>query len=138
MSTTFLVSIPTWAAKSESHRLIPPQPPSVAAQVCERSAKLLVLIYIPGQTLTSSFSGEDDYSVLTKDLPETRKIKFATIRCKAIGTEGRQELVEESDPKDPSGECGLELGGKIEVTTLILSLGDRGRSKDVSKVSAAY
>jgi hypothetical protein len=88
--------------------------------------------------LTSSFSGEDDYSVLTKALPETRKIKFATIRCKAIGTEGRQELVEESDPKDPTNECGLELGGKIEATTLILSLGDRGRSKDVSKVSMAY
>ncbi|KAJ6607986.1 hypothetical protein B0H10DRAFT_1955825 [Mycena sp. CBHHK59/15] len=86
-----------------------------------------------GQTLTSSFSGEDDYSVLAKARPEIRKVKFVTIRCKATGTEGRQVLIGDLDPNDPTGECSLELGDKIEVTTLILSLGDRGRSKDVSK-----
>ena len=84
-----------------------------------------------GQTLVSSWSGEDDCSVLDK-APQTRQITFETIRCEPEGTEGHQILVQDFDPSD--AQSILDRMGKIEVKPLILSVGDRGRSKDVFKV----
>ncbi|KAJ7652423.1 kinase-like domain-containing protein [Mycena polygramma] len=81
--------------------------------------------------LRSSFSGEDDDSILDK-APETSTVTFETIRCHPEGTEGRQVLVQDMDPADKSSV--LDRTGKIEVKPLILSLGDRGKSKDVFKM----
>ncbi|KAJ7126923.1 kinase-like domain-containing protein [Mycena epipterygia] len=86
-----------------------------------------------GQILTSSFSGEDDdYSVLHKAPPPARTVSFTIIRCKPDGHQGRQTLFEDLDPKAPT--CTLKLTGKIEENPLILSIGDRGKSKDVFKL----
>ncbi|KAF7368975.1 Atypical/Alpha protein kinase [Mycena venus] len=73
-------------------------------------------------TLKSTFNLDDDYSALTKR-PETFKVTFATIRCEPEGTEGRHVLIK---------DC-VSRTGAIEVNTLILSVGDRGKSKDVHK-----
>ncbi|KAJ7452925.1 hypothetical protein FB451DRAFT_1409203 [Mycena latifolia] len=84
-----------------------------------------------GQALTSSFSGEDNYSALYK-LPESRVVTFETLQCEPEGTEGRHTLVQAPDPQDP--ECRLQQTGKLDAKPLILSLNDRGRSKDVYKL----
>ncbi|KAJ7499863.1 kinase-like domain-containing protein [Mycena latifolia] len=73
--------------------------------------------------LTSTFCNDDDLSALSK--PETYTIQFETVTCKPQGTDGRQGLCKDHDMKT----------GQIEVNQLILSARDRGRSKDVYKLS---
>ncbi|KAJ7768101.1 kinase-like domain-containing protein [Mycena maculata] len=71
----------------------------------------------------SKFNGnDDDYSVLSRE-PETLKVTFSLLNCNPEGPDGRHIFV-----KDP-----LTKTGAIETKTLILSLGDKGKSKDVYK-----
>ncbi|KAK6972171.1 Atypical/Alpha protein kinase [Favolaschia claudopus] len=74
-------------------------------------------------TLTSSFNPHDDFSILSSK-PETSKITFTTIRSEPVaGSEGRYELTKDN----------TERIGYIETKPLILSMADRGKSKDVYK-----
>ncbi|KAJ7837692.1 kinase-like domain-containing protein [Mycena leptocephala] len=73
--------------------------------------------------LTSTFNNDDDLSALTNK-PETFKVKFETVTCEPRGNEGGQSLSKNSDLRT----------GEIEVKPLILSLRDRGKSKDVHKL----
>ncbi|KAJ6448388.1 kinase-like domain-containing protein [Mycena sanguinolenta] len=75
-----------------------------------------------GSVLISSFNPNDDYSALSKR-PNTFKIVFDTIHCEPAGNDGKHVLRKDS----------LSRTGAIEVNPLILSLGDRGKSKDVHK-----
>ncbi|KAJ7456354.1 hypothetical protein B0H11DRAFT_2244038 [Mycena galericulata] len=73
-------------------------------------------------TLASSFNTNVDYSILSK-IPLTSKVTFNIVHCEPDGTEGRHHLSKDDATKT----------GAIEVNTLILSMGDRGKSKDVHK-----
>ncbi|KAJ7887151.1 hypothetical protein B0H13DRAFT_2342516 [Mycena leptocephala] len=73
-------------------------------------------------TLTSTFNPDDDYSVITKG-PVTVKVTFTAVHCKPEGTEGKHVLTKDN----------VSRTGAIEVNTLILSSGNRGKSKDVYK-----
>ncbi|KAJ7740269.1 hypothetical protein DFH07DRAFT_965450 [Mycena maculata] len=71
--------------------------------------------------MDSKFNGnDDDYSVLDRE-PETLKVTFNILNCNPDGPDGHHVFA-----KDP-----LTKTGAIEKKTLILSLGDRGKSKDV-------
>lgn len=76
-------------------------------------------------TLTSTFNLDDDYSALTKRT-ETLKVTFTSVHCVPEGTEGRHVLTKDGGSKT----------GAIDVNKLILSVCDRGKSKDVHKVCA--
>ncbi|KAJ7025599.1 adaptin N terminal region-domain-containing protein [Mycena alexandri] len=76
--------------------------------------------------LTSSWNPEDDYSspLSRRQLaPETDKIEFCIVHCQPEGTEGKHIRVMEEEKRF----------GHIETKPVILSLGDRGKSKDVYK-----
>ncbi|KAJ7619919.1 kinase-like domain-containing protein [Mycena polygramma] len=76
----------------------------------------------PASKLTSNFNPDDDYSVLSK-APATSKVEFTTVCCMPEGVDGRHVLSKDDGTRT----------GTMEVNTLILSLGDRGKSKDVRK-----
>ncbi|KAJ7237664.1 hypothetical protein C8J57DRAFT_1529215 [Mycena rebaudengoi] len=74
--------------------------------------------------LTSTFRNNDDFSVLSS-APATVKVTFRIIQCKSNNDDGGQVLF-----LDPT--AGVQVGF-MEVETLILSVRDRGKSKDVRK-----